>query len=37
MLMSIDVDCYTRQDPECIFELNATLGQGGAFEAAHGF
>lgn len=37
MLMSIDVDCYTRQDPERIFELGKALGEGSAFEALHGF
>ncbi|MEQ1880972.1 MAG: hypothetical protein ABL878_08365 [Burkholderiales bacterium] len=28
MLMSIDVDCYTKADPERIFELNEKLGEG---------
>jgi len=37
MLMSIDVDCYARQDPECVFELQRDLGEGSAFEAAHGY
>ena len=37
MLMSIDVDCFTLRDPDRIFELNATLGQGSAFEAEHGY
>ena len=37
MLMSIDVDCYTRQDPQRIFELQRALGEGSAFEAAHGY
>lgn len=37
MLMSIDVDCYTRRDPGRIFELRQTLGEGSAFEAAHGY
>ena len=37
MLMSIDVDCYTRGDPGRIFELNPTLGQGSVFESEHGF
>lgn len=37
MLMSIDVDCYTRQDPERVFELGKALGEGSAFEARHGF
>jgi hypothetical protein len=37
MLISIDVDCFTRHDPARIFELNEALGQGSAFEATHGF
>ena len=37
MLMSIDVDCFTRRDPERIFELDDALGEGSAFEASHGF
>ncbi len=37
MLMSIDVDCYTRPDPGRIFELGAKLGEGSPFEAEHGF
>ncbi len=37
MLMSIDVDCYTRLDPERIFELNEALGEGSPFEIEHGF
>lgn len=37
MLMSIDVDCFTRQDPGRIFDLGDTLGQGSAFEAEHGY
>jgi hypothetical protein len=37
MLMSIDVDCYTRKDPQRIFELNQALGKGSAFEAANGY
>ena len=37
MLMSIDVDCYTRRYPGRIFELRQTLGEGSAFEAAHGY
>ena len=28
MLVSIDVDCYTKADPERIFELKDALGQG---------
>ena len=37
MLMSIDVDCYTKDDPDRIFELEHKLGQGSPFEAQHGF
>ena len=37
MLMSIDVDCYTRRDPGRVFELKHALGEGSAFEAAHGY
>lgn len=37
MLMSIDVDCYTRRDPGRVFELKRALGEGSAFEAAHGY
>ena len=37
MLLSIDVDCYTRQDPPRIFELRQALGEGSSFEAAHGY
>lgn len=37
MLMSIDVDCFTRRDPGRIFELNEALGEGSQFEAEHGF
>jgi hypothetical protein len=37
MLMSIDVDCFTRNDPPRIFELTDALGEGSAFEATHGF
>ncbi|NDP41276.1 MAG: hypothetical protein GZ089_00935 [Aromatoleum sp.] len=37
MLISIDVDCFTRQDPERVFELSKALGEGSAFEATHGF
>lgn len=37
MLMSIDVDCYTKDDPGRIFELEDKLGQGSPFEAKHGF
>lgn len=37
MLMSIDVDCYTRQDPARIFELRKELGEGSEFEKSHGY
>ena len=37
MLMSIDVDCYTKADPERIFELREKLGQGSKFEEKHGY
>ena len=37
MLMSIDVDCYTKADPGRIFELNEALGAGSAFEEANGY
>lgn len=37
MLMSIDVDCYTKLDPERIFDLNETLGEGSPFDVEHGF
>ncbi len=37
MLMSIDVDCFTRQDPARVFELSKALGEGSAFEAVHGY
>jgi hypothetical protein len=37
MLMSIDVDCFSRQDPERIFEVQQALGAGSPFEARHGF
>ena len=37
MLMSIDVDCFTRNDPDRIFELREALGEGSPFEVAHGF
>ena len=37
MLVSIDVDCYTRGDPGRILELNEKLGAGSAFEKAHGY
>jgi hypothetical protein len=37
MLMSIDVDCFTRRDPGRIFDLNEALGEGSPFEAEHGY
>ena len=37
MPMSIDVDCFTRNEPLRIFELERALGQGSPFEAKHGF
>jgi hypothetical protein len=37
MLVSIDVDCFTRQDPGRIHELQAALGEGSPFEARHGY
>jgi len=37
MLLSIDVDCFTPNDPERIFDLNESLGAGSAFEQAHGY
>lgn len=37
MLMSIDVDCYTKADPGRIFELKEKLGEGSPFEAQHGY
>ncbi len=37
MLMSIDVDCYTKADPGRIFELKDALGEGSSFEAENGF
>ena len=37
MLMSIDVDCYTKGDPERIFELKEKLGEGSEFDERHGY
>ncbi|MGH8196347.1 MAG: DUF6036 family nucleotidyltransferase [Woeseiaceae bacterium] len=37
MLMSIDVDCYTKDDPGRIFELQEQLGEGSRFEEEHGY
>ncbi len=36
MSMSIDVDAYTRTDPERIFDLLAELGEDSPFHRAHG-
>lgn len=37
MLMSRDVDCYTRQDPGRIFDLQADLGEGSPFDQQYGY
>ena len=37
MLMSIDIDCYMRDDPARTFQLVRALGEGSAFEREHGF
>jgi hypothetical protein len=37
MLMSIDVDCFTKTDPGKIFELREALGEGSPFEEKHGY
>ena len=37
MLTSIDVDCYTRQDPQRALELGKIPDEGSALEALHGF
>lgn len=37
MLMSIDVDCYTKRDPARIFALAHKLGQGSEFEEQNGY
>ena len=37
MAMSVDVDAYGKSDPARIFDLAPELGQGSAFEAAHGY
>jgi hypothetical protein len=37
MLMSIDVDCFTRHGPEQVEAVHGALGAGSAFEASHGF
>ena len=37
MTMSIDVDAYTRSDPDRIFDLAKELGQGSPFELENGY
>lgn len=37
MLISIDVDCYTRTDPGRVFELKKPLGESSEFQASHGY
>lgn len=37
MLMSIDVDCFTKKDPGRIHELKEALGEGSPFDAKHGY
>lgn len=37
MAASTDVDAYSKGDPDRIFDLASELGQGSAFEAAHGY
>jgi len=37
MAMSVDVDAYTKSDPDRVFALAGTLGQGSAFENEHGY
>jgi len=37
MTMSIDVDAYTMKDPGRVFDLEAQLGQGSAFELENGY
>lgn len=37
MAMSVDVDAFGKSDPARIFDLVRALGQGSAFEAAHGY
>lgn len=37
MAASMDVDAWCRTDPARVFELAHALGQGSAFEAAHGY
>lgn len=37
MLMSIDVDCYSKSDPGRTFELRDELGEGSPFDVQHGY
>lgn len=37
MSMSIDVDCYTRADPDRVFDLAAPLGESSVFHVEHGY
>ena len=37
MSMSIDVDCYTRADPDRVFDLAAPLGEYSTFHVEHGY
>jgi hypothetical protein len=37
MALSVDVDAYGKNNPARIFDLAPKLGQGSAFEAAHGY
>ena len=37
MLMSIDVDCYTKEDPGRVFELKEKLGEGSRFDEENGY
>lgn len=37
MSMSIDIDCYTRADPPRIYDVQAALGEGSAFQREHGY
>ena len=37
MTMSNDVDCYTKSDPQRIFDVVKALGENSSFHAEHGF
>lgn len=37
MSMSIDIDCYTLNDPGRVFDLQGALGEASAFRAEHGY